>query len=131
MTFSSILLTLLLLAPPIVIACFWRVSLERHKHGMAGLPDAEALILARVGGVLCAVLAPLQLLAGVVRYRTGEAGLYLWYLVAGAGLLLAVMALAAFLTHARGWERKVSAGMVLLSLSMLLLITLLDSPFSI
>ncbi len=123
MTLSFYLLTILLLAPPVVIAAFWRLSLERRKHGLAGLPDAEALILARVGGIFSAVLPVLQLGASIIRYKTGEPGLYLWYLLPGFGVLLAAGALAAFLAHARGRERAVSSSMVLLSVCMLLLIT--------
>lgn len=90
------------------------------------MPDAEPLVLARVGGILCAVLPALQLLAGIVRWRTGEAGMYLWYGVVLGGVMLAVLALTGFLTHARGRERSVSSGMVLLAVSLLLLITFLQ-----
>lgn len=122
----TLLFTLLLLCPAVVIAGFWRAARRRRPVRPGFMPDAEALVLARVGGILCAVLPSVQLLAGILRWRTGDAGLYLWYGVALGGLLLAVAAVTAFLTHARGAERRVSPGMVLLSLSVLLLITLLQ-----
>ena len=68
------------------------------------------------------------MLASLERWRTGEAGLYLWYFVAGFGVVLAVFALAALLSYARGRERGVSSGMVVLATSMLLLITFLGGP---
>lgn len=123
MTAVYFLLTIILLAPPVVIAAFWRASLRRSVLQPARLPDAEALILARVGGIACGAVPAIQLIASIVRYKTGEAGLYLWYLVPIAGVAFTVLVLAGFLAHARGTERKVSSGMVLLSVSMLLLIT--------
>ena len=123
MDLTDIFLTLLLLAPPVVMGVFWRASLRRRVLGPGELPDAEALILARVCGIACGLLPALQLGASIVRYKTGEPGLYLWYLVPAFGLFLAVAALAAFLAHARGSERKVSSSMVLVAVSMLLLIT--------
>lgn len=123
MIFLHLLLTICLLAPALVIAAFWRASVRGRALQPGKLPDAEALILARVGGVLCGLLPILQLLASILRYKTGEPGLYLWYLVPTCGITLAVLALAGFLAHARGTERKVSSGMVLLAVSTLLLIT--------
>lgn len=128
MDLLSILLTLLLVAPPIVIAAFWRASRHRVIRRRGELPDAEALILARVGGVLCALLPLLQMGASLIRYKTGEPGLYLWYLLPGFSVLLAVAVLAGFLAHARGTERKVSSSMVLLSVCMVLLITFTGGP---
>lgn len=127
MSLPFILFTVLLLAPALVIAGFWRASRQHHVQHPEAMPDAEALVLARVAGILCGLLPALQMGAGMERWRTGEPGLYLWYMVPVGGLLLAVVTLAAILTHARGTERGVSSGMVLLSISMLLLITLLQS----
>ena len=126
MTLLTVLFTALLVTPAVVIAGFWRASRQRAAQHPAAMPDAEALVLARVGGLLCTILPALQMLAGIVRWRTGEPGIYLWYAVVAGGLLLAVLALTGFLTHARGRERGVSSGMVLLSVSMLLLITFLQ-----
>ena len=81
MDLLSILLSLLLLAPPIVIAAFWWAARQRVDRRRGELPDAEALILARVGGIVCALLPVLQMGVSLVRYKTGEAGLYLWYLL--------------------------------------------------
>ncbi len=128
MDLTAILLTLLLVAPPIVIGAFWRAARHRVVRQPGELPDAEALILARVGGILCALLPVLQMGASLIRYKTGEPGLYLWYLLPGFGVLLAAVALAAFLAHASGKERPVSSGMVLLSVCMLLLITFTGGP---
>ena len=125
LTLVFLLITAILLAPAIIIAGFWWTSLRHHAQRPGDLPDTEALILARVGGIACGLLPVFQLVASIVRWHTGEAGLYLWYLVPVMGVLLAVTALAAFLSYARGTERGVSSGMVLLSISMLLLITLL------
>ena len=122
----SILFTAVLLAPALVIAWFWRGARLRAAQHPEVVPDAEGLVLARVGGILCAVLPALQLLCGVVRWRTGEPGLYLWYAVVLVGIMFAVLALTGLLTHARGPERGVSVGMVLLSVSLLLLITFLQ-----
>lgn len=122
MTVFSILLTLLLLAPSVAIAAFWRTARQRQIR-VGGLPDVEALILARVGGILCGVLPGVQLLASLVRYKTGDAGTYLWYLVPIGGTALAVLALTGFLSYARSRERMVSSTMVLLSVSLLLLLT--------
>ncbi len=131
MSFLSILLTGLLVAPPFVVAVLWRVS-RRQRSVQVGrrrrLPDREALVLARVGAVTCGLLPSLQMLASFERWRTGEAGLYLWYLLAGFGVVLAIFALAALLSYARGKERGVSSGMVVLATSMLLLITFLGGP---
>lgn len=122
----SILFTAALLVPAFVIAWFWRSARLRNARHPEVVPDAEGLVLARVGGILCAVLPPLQLLCGIVRWRTGEPGLYLWYAVVLGGVMLAVLALTGLLTYARGRERGVSSGMVLLSVSLLLLITFLQ-----
>ncbi len=131
MTMLSILATVLLLAPPAVIAGFWRASVRRRSRLKPGqLPDSEAVVLARVGGILCSVLPPVQMLASFIRYRTGEPGMYLWFLLPCFGLLIALFALAALLSYARGYERAVSSGMVLLSVCTLLLVTLLGVPGS-
>ncbi len=114
---------LLLLTPPAVIAAFWWLSVRPGGRRANGLPDGEAVIMARLGGVACAMLPIVQMFAGLIRYRTGALGLYLWYVVPGFGLLLAVIALSAFLAYARGYERTVSSAMVLLSVCTLLLLT--------
>ena len=124
----TLIFTLLLLVPPVVIAAFWRSSvLRRRRHrGQGGLPDPEIVVLARLEGIACALLPIVQLLAGVIRYKTGEIGTFLWFVLPGFGVLLAFAALATFLDSARGYERLVSPGMVLVSTSMLLLLTLVD-----
>lgn len=126
MTLLSILFTALLLAPVLVIAYFWWAARRHSKQHPEAMPDGESIVLARVGGILCAMLPVLQMLASMVRWRTGEPGLYLWYAVVLVGVVLAVLALTGFLTHARGRERSISSGMVLLSVSLLLLITFLQ-----
>ncbi len=127
MMLLSILFTALLLAPALVIAWFWRAARLRTAQHPDVVPDTEALVLARVGGIVCAVLPALQLLASIERWRTGDAGLYLWYALVLGGVMLAVLALTGLLTHASGRERGVSTGMVLLSVSLLLLITFLQA----
>lgn len=119
----TIILTALLLAPPVVIAAFWRLSVRRARQTPVELPDGAAIVMARLGAVACAILPIAQLFAGIFRYRTGEIGLYLWFLIPGFGVLLALFVLPAFLAYGRGYERTVSTGMLLLSTGMLLLLT--------
>ena len=116
-------LTVLLLAPPVVIAVLWRLSVRPANRRPGHLPDSATIVLARLGAVVCAALPVAQLIASIFRYRTGEMGLYLWFLVPGFGVLLAMIVLPAFLSHARGYERTVSPGMLLLSTGMLMLLT--------
>ena len=59
----------------------------------------------------------------------GDLGLYLWFLLPGLGVLLALVVLSGLLAHARGYERPVSSGMLLLSVGMLLLFMFLGSPY--
>ncbi len=127
MDLVSLISGLLLLAPPAVIAAFWWLSVRPGGRRHNGLPDTEAMIMARLGGVTCALLPIIQLFAGLIRYRTGMLGQYLWYIVPGFGLLLALVALPAFLSHAHGYERPVSSAMVLLSVCTLLLLTLMGT----
>ena len=127
MDLISVISGLLLAAPPLVIAGFWWSSV-RPGGRTQGLPDGEVVIMARLGGFVCALLPVLQLFTGLIRYRTGALGHYLWYAVPGFGLLLALVAVAAFLSHARGYERPVSCAMILLSVCTLLLLTLTGAP---
>ena len=129
MNFLSILATVLLLAPPLVIAGFWRASVRHRLPLRPGhLPDSEAIVMARVGGILCALLPIVQMVASLIRHRTGEPGMYLWFLVPFLGVVLALFALSLLLAHARGYERTVSSSMVLVSVCTLLLLTLLGAP---
>lgn len=124
------ILTALLLAPPVVIAAFWRASLRRPNRKMGELPDGATIVFVRLGAVFCAVLPIAQLIAWIVRYRMGELGIYLWFLLPGIGVLLALFVLSGLLAHARGYERPVSSGMLLLSVGMLLLFMFLGSPYA-
>ena len=125
MDMVSLISGLLLMIPPIVIGTFWWISARPGARRGNGLPDGESIVLARAGGVACALLPVFQIFAGVLRYRTGALGRYVWYAVPGLGLLLALFVIAAFLSYARGSERRVSSAMVLLSVCTLLLLTLL------
>ncbi len=126
----ALLLTVLLLAPPVVIGAFWWMSVRHPERRRGRLPDSDTIVFVRLGCIICAALPMLQLLDSIVRYRLGEMGLYLWFLVPGLGVLLALFALSGLLAHARGYERPVSSSMLLLSVGMLLLFTFLGSPFS-
>ncbi len=123
-------LTVLLFAPPIVIAVFWWRSVRRGSHRRGKLPDSATIVFVRLGGVVCAMLPIAQLLVWVVRYRLGELGVYLWFLLPGLGVLMVLFVLAGMLAHARGYERPVSSGMLLLSTGMLLLFMFLGSPYA-
>ena len=122
-------LTVLLLAPPVVIAAFWRASVRRTSRRRGELPDSETIVFVRLGGVLCAALPIVELGVCIVRYRMGDLGLYLWFLLPGVGVLLALFVLSGLLAHARGYERPVSSGMLLLSVGMLLLFMFLGNPY--
>ena len=121
------LVTVLLLAPPVVIGAFWWTSMRPARRRAKRLPDSAAIIFVRLGCVVCAMLPIVQIFEGIVRYRLGEMGSYLWFVVPGMGLLLALFALSGLLAYARGYERTVSSGMLLLSVGMLLLLTFLGT----
>ncbi len=123
------IVTVLLLAPPVVIAAFWRASVHRSHSRRGDLPDSATIVFVRLGAVLCAALPIVQLCVWIVRYRMGDLGLYLWFLLPGLGVLLALVVLSGLLAHARGYERPVSSGMLLLSVGMLLLFMFLGSPY--
>ncbi len=126
----TLVVTVLLLAPPAVIAAFWWVSVRRATRRWDELPDSATIVFVRLGGVICAVLPIAQLLAWIIRYRMGEAGIYLWFLLPGLGVLMALFVLSGLLTYARGYERPVSSGMLLLSTGMLLLFMFLGNPYA-
>ena len=125
----AVIVTVLLLGPPIVIAAFWRASLRRASHRHGQLPDGEAIVFVRLGAVLCAALPIVQLCVWIIRYHMGDLGIYLWFILPGIGVLLALFVLSGLLAYARGYERPVSSGMLLLSVGMLLLFMFLGSPY--
>ena len=129
MFFISILVTVLLLAPPAVITAFWWTSVHRATRRWDELADSASIVFVRLGGAISVVLPIAQLLAWIIRYRMGEAGIYLWFLLPGLGVLLALFVLSGLLTYARGYERPVSSGMLLLSVGMLLLLMFLGNPY--
>jgi hypothetical protein len=124
-------LTFLLLAPPAVIAVFWWKSVHRASFRSGELPDSATIVFVRLGGVICAVLPIAELLVWIVRYRLGEFGVYLWFLVPGLGVLMVLFVLSGMLAHGRGYERPVSSGMLLLSTGMLLLFMFLGNPYGV
>ena len=125
-----LIVSVLLLAPPLVIAAFWRASARHVHHRYGELPDSATIVFVRLGAVLCAALPIAQLLVWIVRYRMGDLGIYLWFVLPGIGVLLALFVLSGLLAYGRGYERPVSSGMLLLSTGMLLLFMFLGSPYA-
>ena len=123
MDFVYVILGFIFLAPPAVLAAFWWLSVRPGGRRAKGLPDTDAVIMARLGGLVCTMLPIVQLFSRLILYRTGALGHYLWFVVPGGGLLLALVVVAGLLSYARGYERPVSSAMVLLSVSTLLLLT--------
>ncbi len=124
MDLTSTIFGFLLLVPPLIIGGFWWMSVRPGGRHANALPDGEATILTRAGGLICTVLPLFQMFAWIIRYRTGALGRYLWYVVPAFGLLFAILVVAAFLSYTRGYERRVASLMVLLSVCTLLLMTL-------
>ena len=123
------ILSLLLFAPPLVIAAFWWRSVHRGRFRSGELPDSATIVFVRFGGVVCTVLPFVELLIWTTRYRMGELGIYLWFLLPGLGVLMVLFVLSGMLAYGRGYERPVSSGMLLLSTGLLLLFMFLGNPY--